>query len=163
MLIRMVVSSPRYTMALACLCTIALLAAVQPAAAPTGPGSSDGHLVLVVEGDVTALRITHVVAKPDEWGGPQKGLQSPFSLRALDEAGKELVRVPIDLSRFETDPGRVGKPDVVNGCEVRSSRIGVLLNVPVVKGVARYQFVSGDAAIGDATAADVARMLQETR
>lgn len=163
MLNRMVVSSPRYAMALVCLCTIALLAAVQPVAAPTGPGPSAGHLVLVVEGDVTALRIAHAVAKPDEWGGPQKGLQSPFSLRALDEAGKELANVPIDLSRFETDPTKVGKPDVVNGCEVRSSRIGVLLNIPVLEGVARYQFRAGDAAIGEASAADVARMLQENR
>ena len=163
MLADMVVSSPRYATALLCLCTLTLLAAVQPVAAPAGPGKEQGHLVLVVEGDVTSLRIVRAVAKADDWGGTQKGLQSEFALRALDADGKDLISVPMDLSRFDTDPAHIGKQDQVNGCEVRSARVGLLLNIPRVDGVASYQFVRGKTAIGEATADAVAQLLSESR
>src|SRR5262249_17078788 len=49
----------------------------QPRTKPQDPqAAARGHLVLVIEGDVTRLRITHAVAKPDRWAGVPKGLTS---------------------------------------------------------------------------------------
>lgn len=129
--------------ALALLLGVAATTAPQPdrRSPPQDPAPAPGHLVLVVEGDVTALRITAAVAKPDAFGGVPKGLVSDFAWRAVDGKGNELARVPIDLSAFDTDPRNVGKPVVVTGCEVRSARIGVLLNVPVVAGAVRFEIV----------------------
>src|SRR5262245_50654942 len=122
-----------------------------------------GHFVLVTEGDVTRLRITQAVAKPDRWAGVPKGLTSEFALVVQDQQGKDLVRVPIDLSAFETDPAKVGTPVVVNGCEVRSASIGVLLNVPSLPDAARYVIVRGKATLGGATAAELDALQRRVR
>lgn len=145
------------------LCTLALLAAVQPASAPATQEPTPGHLVLVVEGDVTALRVTHAVAKPDPWAGAPKGLRSEFSVRAIDGNGATLLETPLDLSKFDTDPARVGGPDVVRGCEVHSPRIGTLVNVPALAEADRWQFVQGAKVLGTVTKGELDRLLQEAR
>ncbi|MGE3171443.1 MAG: hypothetical protein AB7O97_02380 [Planctomycetota bacterium] len=129
-----------------------------PAAQP-----AKGHVVFVIEGDVRALRITAAVPKDAPWAGVPKGLVSEFALVAHDAAGNELQRVPIDLSKFETDPAKVGQPDKVEGCEVRSSRIGVLLNAPRLPAAATYTILRGKTVLGTATAAAVAELMREVR
>lgn len=134
--------------------------------AANAPGPQDppaGHLVLVVEGDVRSLSITHAAAKPASWGGGVKGLKSPFMLRLLDAKGAELLAIPVDLSAFDTDPTRIGKPLVVQGCVVRDWRIGTLLNVPDLPQVSRYVFTRDGVEIGATSAATVARLLGESR
>jgi hypothetical protein len=153
-------------------CAVAIAAAILPgltlahpsrvAAAPKQEPPA-GHLVFVVEGSVRNLHITQAVAKPDPWAGVPKGLTSEFALVALDNKGNEVARVPIDLSRFETDPNKVGAADVVNGCEIRSPRIGVLVNVPAVAEVARFVIVRGKVGIGEATAAAIEELLRGHR
>src|SRR5262249_34998451 len=86
-----------------------------------------GHLVLVVEGTVATLAITHAVAKADPWAGVPEGLTSAFALCLLGDGDRELTRVPLDLSLFDTDPAAIGKPVRVAGCEVRNSRIALLV------------------------------------
>jgi hypothetical protein len=136
----------------------------QPQNQPQDPrATARGHLVLVIEGDVTQLRITHAVQKPDRWAGVPKGLTSEFALVVQDQKGKGLVRVPIDLSAFETDPAKIGTPVVVNGCEVRSTSIGVLLNVPSLPDAARYVIVRDKATLGTATAAELDALLRRVR
>lgn len=148
--------------------TLLLAAAGQDPNKPTPQGNGpsaqpQGHLVLVVEGTVKALRVTTAVAKPDAWAGTPKSLTSEFALVMLDADGKELQRVPLDLSKFETDEAKVDAPVVVNGCEVKSPKIGTLLNIPFRADVATYRFVRGDRAIGEVDGASMLRMVEEAR
>lgn len=148
--------------------TLLFAAAVQDPVKPTPQGNEptsqpQGHLVLVVEGTVKALRVTTAVAKPDAWAGAPKGLASEFSLVMLDAAGKELQRVPLDLSKFETDEAKVDAPVVVEGCVLKSPRIGTLLNIPSRTDCATYRFLRGDRAIGEVDAASIRRMTEEAR
>jgi hypothetical protein len=122
-----------------------------------------GHLVLIVEGTVQQLAITHAVAKTDPWGGVPTGLASDFELRLLGDDGVELLKVPVDLSPFETDPARIGKPVEVTGCQVRSSAIALIVNVPRLKGVRSYAFTRRGAPIGSTSALRVAELLEERR
>jgi hypothetical protein len=143
-----------------------MAAALQPEATLRAlPQDQDpaGHYVLVVEGSVLDLRVTHAVAKQDPWAGAPKGLVSEFELLARDAADKELARVPVDLSKFETDPAKVDAPVVVNGCEVKSPRIGILLNIPALDGAARYEFVRRQRAIGSFTQQGLLEMAGRTR
>ena len=123
-----------------------------PAGAPTAPAPQDpeanGHWVLVVEGNVERLAVTAAIPKPDPWAGTPTGLQSPFTLRLLDGKGALLQAVPVDLSRFDTDPAHIGKPVAVTGCVVRDSRIGLLVNVPQLQGLRRFEFWRDAARIG---------------
>lgn len=148
--------------------TLLLAAAVQDPNKPAPQGNEpsappQGHVVLVVEGTVKALRVTTAVAKPDAWAGTPKTLVSEFSLVMLDAGGKELQRVPLDLSKFETDESKVDAPVVVKGCELKSPKIGVLCNIPARNDVATYRFVRGERAIGEVDAASMQRMVEEAR
>lgn len=163
MLGHMAVSFSRCAMSTLGLCTLALLAAVQPVAAPAPQDPPAGHLVFVVEGDVNALRVTHAVAKPDPVGHAPKGLHSEFSVRALDASGAVLHERPLDLTKFDTDPTHVGGPDVVRGCEVLSPRIGTLVNVPALADAATWQFTRGDKVLGTLTKGELDRLVQEAR
>src|SRR5262249_45752178 len=107
-----------------------------------------GHLALIVEGNVQQLAITHAVAKTDPWGGVPTGLASDFVLHLLGDDGVELLKVPVDLSPFETDAARIGKPVEVTGCQVRSSAIALIVNVPRLQGVRSYEFTRRGAPIG---------------
>jgi hypothetical protein len=122
-----------------------------------------GHLALIVEGNVQQLAITHAVAKTDPWGGVPTGLASDFALRLLGDDGVELLKVPVDLSPFETDPARIGKPVEVTGCQVRSSAIALIVNVPRLAGVRSYEFTRRRAPIGSTSAQRVAELLEERR
>ncbi|HZT54955.1 MAG TPA: hypothetical protein VFA35_01925 [Burkholderiaceae bacterium] len=122
-----------------------------------------GHLALIVEGNVGLLAITHAVAKTDPWGGVPTGLKSNFELRLLGDDGVELLKVPVDLSPFETDPARIGGPVEVTGCQVRSSAIALIVNVPRLAGVRSYQFTRRGAPIGSTGAQRVAELLEERR
>jgi hypothetical protein len=154
---------------LAALCLNVGTPAPHPAAQPQEPqqlvraqepgAAQPGHLVLVVEGTVRQLAITHAAQKPDAWAGAAKGLQSPFALQLLAADGKELLRVPLDLSRFDTDPRRIGGPVVVQGCEVRDWRIGVLCNVPRLPSCARYVFLRDGEPIGETSADALAKAI----
>lgn len=131
------------------------LATPLPPATPPQAPVNPGHLTLVVEGNVQRLDITHAVAKPDPWGGIPTGLTSAFELRIEGADGSTFARVPVDLSRFATDPSRIGKPPVVTGCDVKDSRIGILMNVPDHPTAARYVFVHGEQIVGEVPAARV--------
>jgi len=146
-------------------------AVTTPVEAPANPGAKkpattdpkSGHLVLILEGNVLQLRVTHAVAKPSAWSGPVKGLESDFQCVILDKENRELRRVAIDLSPFETDPKKVNRPVVVKGCQVKSPNIGVLLNVPRIPDAARYELRHGKKVIGKATAAALATLLRSAR
>ena len=141
----------------------ALLLIAATAQDPSSEKPASGHVVLVVEGNVKALRVTRAVSKQDEWGGVPKGLVSEFALVMQNGEGKEVQLVPLDLSKFETDETKIDSPVVVNGCEVKSPQIGALLNIPVVDGVATYRFVRGERTIGEVDAASMQRMIEEAR
>jgi len=134
-----------------------------PPAEPPAPAAAVGHYALVVEGDATRLAITHAVVKASPWAGVPTGLTSLFQLSIRDAAGAELASVPIDLSRFDTDPTHVGRPLVVEGCEVRDTRIALLVNVPRYTEAAEYRIVNGERLLGTAPAATVKTMAGDTQ
>lgn len=107
-----------------------------------------GHYVLVVEGNVKALRVSAAVAKDTPAGGPARPKPSEFRLSVRDGAGNELVSVPMDLSAFDLDPANIGKPPKVTGCIVKSTQVGVLLNVPRFAEAANYVILRGEAQLG---------------
>lgn len=123
------------------------------------PAAGPGHTVLVVEGTVRALGVTAAVAKPDPWAGVPKGLQSAWSLAILAADGRELARVPLDLSPFDTDPRRIGQPVSVEGCIVRDSRIVMLVNVPNFAAAARYVFEHRGRPLGEISAPELRRLV----
>lgn len=112
------------------------------------PQQPDGHLVLVVEGDVTALRVTRAVRKAAACGAVPKGLASEFRVAVLDGNGVELLSRPLDLSAFDTDVTHIGRPVQVTGCIVKDWRIGVLVNVPDEPKAASLVFWRGKQQIG---------------
>jgi hypothetical protein len=132
--------------------------------------AADGHYVLVVEGDRNALTITHANAKPDPWGGVPKGFTSEWQLTIRDAAGALLATVPLDVSPFVTSEAGQGQPVRVEGCIVRDSRIGMLVNVPRFAEAASYTFsrpaIAGQQAelvIGAAPAAHVRDLAGDAR
>jgi hypothetical protein len=121
-------------------------------AAPEPPVAA-GHHVLVVEGDRAALSITAAAWKPEPWAGVPKGFASDWVLRIADAGGELLAAVPLDVSAFATGAGDAGGPDRVEGCIVRSPRIGMLVNAPAFAAAASYTFVrpadrGGEAVLG---------------
>lgn len=138
-------------------------AAAAPIATQDPVEAARGHLILIVQGNVQQLAITHAVAKTDPWGGAPKGLQSPFAVRLLGTDDQELLTVPVDLSRFDTDPAHIGQKARVQGCEIRSSAIVLSINVPRIAGVRRYEFTRDGKPIGSTDAATVLRQIGEVR
>ena len=126
------------------------------------PVPSDGHLVLIVEGTHKALRVTHAVAKTSRFA-PRKGLASEFAFVALDRRGREIASIPIDLSVFQTDPIKPGKPVIVRGCEVRTRQVSTLLNVPNTPGAASYQLRRGKMVLGRLSQAELQKLLRGGR
>jgi len=158
-------SSRRRALVACAVVAFSLFVAAKGATPPQDPvaPAAPGHVVLVVEGTVKQLRVTRAVAKPDAWSGTPKGLVSEFALVMLDAEGKELQRVELDLSKFETDESKVDAPVVVEGCVLKSPKVGTLLNIPSRADVATYRFVRGDRAIGELDAASMQRMVEEAR
>ena len=66
---------------------------------------------------------------PKASGYNRTKIESPFEIDLFDGAGRLLGTYPIDLSRFDTDPARIGKPLRVEGCEVLDSSIVTIVNV----------------------------------
>lgn len=119
--------------------------AASPAApsAPTSPRQQEplpaaGHYVLVVEGDRDALAITGAVAKQAPWAGVPKGFTSDWRLLIHSARGELLADVPLDVSAFAVGANDAGVR--VEGCVVRDSRIGMLVNVPAFAAAASYTF-----------------------
>lgn len=139
-------------------------ASPSPASGPSQPPVAAGHHVLVVEGNCNALAITAASRKPDPWAGVPKGFDSPWRLRVTDARGELLVEVPLDMSPFDTDPAAVLRPVRVEGCVVRSSTVGMLVNVPAFDEAANYTFVRLEGAPGGTplgtTSADRVRELE---
>lgn len=119
----------------ACAALGGMLTLGQPS--PTVPAVADGHFVLVVEGNRDALAITAASRKTDPWAGVQKGLASAWSLAIHDAAGTLLATVPLDVTPFATERARGVH---VEGCVVRDSRIGMLVNAPAFADAASYTF-----------------------
>lgn len=118
-------------------------ATAAPVAAAPVALPPNGHFVLVVEGDRDALAITHASHKLDPWAGVPTGLRSAWTLAVRDANGAVLAEVPLDLSQFATDvPPQT--PVQVNGCIVRSPRIGMLVSVPAFADAASYAFTRRD-------------------
>ena len=112
------------------------------------PPPATGHFVFVIEGDRDRLNVTHASHKADPWAGVQKGLQSDWTLTVRDDAGTELVAMPLDMSKFDLDPARKGKPLQVQGCVVSDSRVAMLANVPCFATAATYVFTRGEVEVG---------------
>jgi len=119
--------------------------AATPTAAPLPPAIADGHYVLVVEGDRNGLGVTFASRKQAPWAGVPKALDSNWRLTLLDGRGLELADVPLDVRRFATDAGSVGKPARVQGCMVVDAKIGMLVNVPRFRDAQSYRFTRTDA------------------
>ncbi|GDY02290.1 hypothetical protein LBMAG49_16190 [Planctomycetota bacterium] len=153
---------------LAALCATLTDRAVAPGVAAAtlpaqGSEAANGHLILIVQGNVQQLTITHAVAKADPFAGAPKGLQSRFAVRLLGDKDQELLSVPIDLSRFDTDKSHIGKPKRVQECEIWSSAIALSVNVPRIEAVRRYEFTCDGLPIGSTNAATVLRQIGEVR
>lgn len=88
-----------------------------------------GHLLLVVEGDANSLVVSHITSKQDPYN-PTRGFASEWSVAVLGSDGSELGRFPVDLSRFDLDPARVGQPLRVEGDVVWETRVATLVSIP---------------------------------
>ena len=121
------------------------------------------HLVLIVQGTVRQLGISHAVEKPTKWGGYPKGTASRFALRIIGNNSRVLSRIPLDLRRFDTDQDRINGPLIVECCKVKDPRIAMLVNVPLWPNAERYEFLYGDRPIGTVLHANINQMLQEAR
>jgi hypothetical protein len=126
---------------------------------PATQVAEPGHYVLVVEGDRAALAVTAASRKADPWGGVPKGLVSTWSLAIHDADGGLLATVPLDVSPFAVDGPRGVR---VEGCVVRDSRIGMLVNVPAFARAATYTFTRDDGGavrhLGTTTASQVQQL-----
>jgi hypothetical protein len=132
--------------------------AVPPVAA-TAPQEPGGHLVLIVQGDASLLRVTGAVAKAVPCGAQPKGLTSEWELRVLGPSGAVIHSQPLDLSGFDMDPAHAGRPDRADGCVVRSTRVAMLVNVPAFAQATAIEFVCKGARKGACTAAELERLL----
>ncbi|MEZ6035938.1 MAG: hypothetical protein R3F29_00565 [Planctomycetota bacterium] len=138
------------------------------ATVPATPPQANGHYVLVVEGDRTALAITTAVAKSSPWAGVPKGLTSTWRLEIRDAAGELLAEVPLDVSQFATEAEALGRPVQVTGDVVRDARIGMLVNAPRFAAAASYTFSrpvedGSRATIGTIAGAAVRELAGESR
>jgi len=119
--------------------------------------------VLVVQGSVLDLNVTHAVAKPTPWGGFPKGTAGRCAIRILGANNDVLSRIPLDLSLFDTDVARVGGPMQVRCCKVDDPRLPTLVNIPLLANARRYEFLRGDKLIGTTTHDRISLMLKDRR
>lgn len=124
---------------------------------PSAP-EPQGHLILQVEGDARALRVTRITPKPDACGLAR--IESPYSVVVRDAAGRELGRVPLDLSKFDLDPARVGGALRVEGCVVHDTRVATLVNVPHWPTASRVEILDGERIVGALTATEYATLVE---
>ena len=118
-----------------------------------------GHLILQVEGDATALRVTRITKKVDACGLAR--LASPHEVVIRDAVGGELGRVPLDLSAFDLEPNRAGQPLRVEGCKVLDPHVAMLANVPHWPTAAALEIVSRGRVLGALDQASYAALLAQ--
>ncbi|MCA8957985.1 MAG: hypothetical protein KDC87_18060 [Planctomycetes bacterium] len=128
-----------------------------PPSSALAPPADIGHLILQLEGDVRALQVVHLTPKPSAFNPTYR--PSPFSIDLYDQAGNRLGSYPLDLSRFDTDPLRVGQPLRVEGCEVRDPHIAMLANIPYLPDACSIRICRGDKELGRLENVDYQRML----
>jgi hypothetical protein len=108
---------------------------------PPSPAAPQGHLVLQIEGDALALRVTRITVKPDPCG--RNRIDSAWRIVAFDAAGRELGGAPLDLRQFDLDPAHVGAPLRVVGCRIVDTRVATLANLPHWPDTVRLAIVEG--------------------
>jgi hypothetical protein len=131
---------------------------LQTAPVPPGPPKY-GHLIVQLEGNVHGLTVTWITPKTS--GYNETRIKSSFEVDLFDGAGAKLGTYPIDLSAFDTDPARIGKPLRVQGCEIRDSRIVTIVNVPYFKATASMRIRSGGIVIGRLGAARIGMLTEQ--
>jgi len=133
--------------------------AVSSTGAPAPAVEPQGHLILQVEGDASALRVTRITPKPDPCGPSRT--TSAHQVVVRDAAGRELGRMPLDLSAFDLEPARVGGALRVEGCVVRDPHVAMLVSVPRWEGAASIELVRDGQFLGLLPPASYAQLLAE--
>ncbi len=111
-----------------------------------GHAEPQGHLILQIEGDARALRVTRITPKVDPCGPAR--FASAHAVVVRDAAGSELGRVPLDLSNFDLDPARVGGALTVEGCMVRDPHVATLVSIPRWPTAASLEVVHAQQVLG---------------
>lgn len=110
------------------------------------PRRNFGHLILQIEGNANALRVTRITPKKSGYNPTSR--TSPYQIELLDAGGQVLGSYPLDLSLFDMNPARVGKPLRVQGCEVRDTRVATLANVPYLAHAVTVRILRGNRVFG---------------
>ena len=139
---------------------LALLCLLQGSAPPPLPPVVQGHLVLVIEGNAAALRVTAAAPKPDPWGGVPRGLESRHSIAILAADGSVLGSYPLDLSHFDLDPANIGTGPRVEGCQVVDTQVTALASVPRFRDAVGLVILHDGRAIGTVTPPDYSDLLR---
>ena len=130
---------------------------VTPASSPKAP--KYGHLILQLEGNVTALNVTWITPKRSGYNRTKH--QGKFAVDLLDANGGQIGTYPIDLSRFDRNPGNIGKRIRVEGCEVLDTRIVTIVNVPWSEKLASLRIRHGNKVIGGLDAASTVKLVEQ--
>jgi hypothetical protein len=125
--------------------------------APPPAAGPEGHLVLQIEGDARALRVTRITPKPDPCGPARLDSIWRIVVRAAD--GSELGRYPLDLRQFDLDVAHVGAPLRVEGCRVIETGVATLASIPRWPNAASLAIVSGARTLGTLDAPSYAALL----
>lgn len=134
--------------------TVAVVSTTRPPAPVAA-----GHLILQVEGDALALRVTRITPKADPCGLVRSS--SPYAVVVHDADGHELSRTPLDLSAFDLDPARIGGALRVEGCVVRDPHVATLVSVPRFSTASSLTLVHGTRTLGALTAERFATLVAE--
>ena len=112
----------------------------------SAPRRDFGHLILQIEGNANALRVTRITPKKSGYN-TTKGV-SPYHIALLDAGGQVLGSYPLDLSMFDMNPAQVGKPLQVQGCAIRDTRVAALTNVPYLATASAIRILHGKRVLG---------------
>lgn len=127
-----------------------------PAAAPRRPF---GHLILQIEGDANGLRVTWITPKQSAYNPSTR--TSPYRIELLDADGMVAGVYPLDLSQFDMNPARVGKPLRVQGCEIRDTRVATIANVAFLAGATAARIMRGNRQLGSLDSTTYQRLLKQ--
>jgi hypothetical protein len=112
----------------------------------SAPRRDFGHLILQVEGNANALRVTRITPKKSGYNTTKR--VSPYRIALLDAGGQILGSYPLDLSMFDMNPARIGKPLQVQGCAIRDTRVAALTNVPYFAKASAIRILHGKRVLG---------------
>lgn len=124
-----------------------------------GPPTVPGHLILVVEGDANGLSVTHITSKKEPYA-PPRHVDGDWTVSVRRADGLELGRFPIDLSRFDLNPARVGQGLRVDGDVVWDTRVATLVSIPQLEDAADLVFHRRGQRLSTLQSEDYARMVQ---